>query len=704
MHFEVIENTEDDKLDDEQTTLDKHDDLIAEMNTRVLRLISAAQALNAPTRSSKRKFTRLQRSMEDTRNTIEALPDSGDPALLVQYNEKLIDYKGQLASIHSELIEVDIPDDHDLFRSHSDLEELFFKCSLKIKQLHNLYLPAVHPPSHVSSPSTVRLPKLEVPTFDGNILLWKKFWEQFSVSVHDHTRLSDAEKLVYLQQAIKDSSANSAIEGLSKTGDRYNEAVQCLKARFDRPRLIHREHVRLIMNTTPLRDGSGRELRRLHDAVQQHTRALKTMGSEPESFLTSVIELKLNRDTMFEWQKHTQAQTDTPPYQELLEFIDLRAQASETSQSPSVRKPIHQRMQSLTNSKTIPSFASLSGLKPHSSCILCAKERHPLYHCPKFKPMSHEDRFDILRKHNLCLNCLGSGHFARQCKSDQRCRKCQRPHHTLLHSDTPIKLSPSASEPSSTSTPSPSPKPSSVPSNAAIKLASSPLLMTCKVLVTAPDGLTIEARALLDNASSTSFVTERLVQTLHLPQSHQSIQIMGIAGSSPSTPTQSIASLSVSPTFGERNSINISAIVLPTVTCNLPVSPVPYELSWTHLSDIQLVDPAFGQPGRIDILLGVNVFMHILRHGRRTGPTGSPVALETDFGWVLSGGDAQSSGQVNLLATAFHTSVICNDDILRRFWEIEESVATPVYSQDERTVLHHFEKSFCGWKICSATT
>ena len=317
--------------------------------------------------------------MDDTKRAIDTLPDSGDPALLEQHNEKLVDYKSELASIYSQLIEIDIADDHALFETHSALKQILFDCSLRIKQLHSLYLPAALASLPVPPSSAVRLPKLEVPTFDGNILLWKKFWEQFSVSVHDHTHLSDAEKLVYLQQAIKDGSANSAIEGLSKTGDHYDEAVKCLKSRYDRPRLIHREHVQLIMNTAPLRDGSGKELKRLHDAIQQHTRALKTMGSEPEMFLTSVIELKLDRDTMFEWQKHTQSNADTPHYQELLDFIDLQAQASETSQSQSARKSVPQRTQPSSTSKTIPSFATLSSTKSHSSCVLCEKEKHILY-------------------------------------------------------------------------------------------------------------------------------------------------------------------------------------------------------------------------------------------------------------------------------------------------------------------------------------
>ena len=89
-HFEVIEHIEEDHLDEEQKALDDHDDIIADMNMRVLRLISAANALKDPSRSSKRRLTRLEKAMSDTRGAIEALPDTVETALLEQYNKYLI--------------------------------------------------------------------------------------------------------------------------------------------------------------------------------------------------------------------------------------------------------------------------------------------------------------------------------------------------------------------------------------------------------------------------------------------------------------------------------------------------------------------------------------------------------------------------------------------------------------------------------------
>ena len=54
------------------------------------------------------------------------------------------------------------------------------------------------------------------------------------------------------------------------------EAVAALKNRFDRPQVIHRAHVRAILNK-PMKDGSSGELRKLHDTLQHHLRSLKAM-------------------------------------------------------------------------------------------------------------------------------------------------------------------------------------------------------------------------------------------------------------------------------------------------------------------------------------------------------------------------------------------------------------------------------------------
>ena len=162
---------------------------------------------------------------------------------------------------------------------------------------------------------------METPTFDGKLTNWIPFWQQFDVAIHSQSALSDVEKLAYLRNSLKDGSAKGVIEGLSTSGKFYAEAIEILKARYDRPRLIHQSHVRMILETPSLKEGTGREIRRLHDTVQQHLRALKAMDCEPSGpFITSILELKLDASTNFEWQKFSQDLPGYPHYGKLLEF------------------------------------------------------------------------------------------------------------------------------------------------------------------------------------------------------------------------------------------------------------------------------------------------------------------------------------------------------------------------------------------------
>lgn len=48
------------------------------------------------------------------------------------------------------------------------------------------------------------------------------------------------------------------------------------------------------------------------------------MGQEPSgSFITSMLELKLDSTTLFEWQRHTQDERDVSHYDRLLEYDKL---------------------------------------------------------------------------------------------------------------------------------------------------------------------------------------------------------------------------------------------------------------------------------------------------------------------------------------------------------------------------------------------
>ena len=134
----------------------------------------------------------------------------------------------------------------------------------------------------------------------------------------------------------------------------------------------------------------------------------------------------------------------------------------------------------------------------------------------------------------------------------------------------------------------------------------------------------------------------------------------------------------------------MTAVVVPKVTCDLPLHPIQCSTKWKHILGIRLADPHFCRPGRIDLLLEVDIFTEVLRQGRRTGPPGSPIAIETELGWVIAGKiDVLASTQ----AIASHHATVTADEVLQKFWEVEENLKDHLnLSVEERMVVQHFQR------------
>ncbi len=684
-HLSLVDAIKDEEAAlEEQEVLDDHDDKTEVLAARIKCLIVACSLRNdsGDRKVAARKLARIEGTVASVREGVSSMRDDPDPCLLRQYDEQLQDVKVRLGDVSNALLSLDVADSDKLCVFQARLEKEFFDCGLEVKKQLSRVPRLSDTSSTTVSGKGVKLPKLEVPMFDGNIINWRPFWEQFVVSIHERSELSDSEKLVYLQHSLKDGTAKGVIEGLSRSGEYYKEAIESLKTRYDRPRLIHQTHVRMILDAPSLKDGTGRELRRLHDTIQQHLRALKAMGHEPSGpFITSAIEMKLDANTMFEWQRFSQDSTDVPHYQKILEFLNLRAQASEGSAE--LKKParIDDRHKKVSSTRPLASFAATATDSLSNPCIVCKIEKHPLYSCSQFKALPHDKMISILKAHGICLNCLRPGHFIRQCKSAYRCKKCQKPHHTLLHVDAKETVP---------VTPPVDPTVQKVTFNTSTGLASNLLLMTCRVLVHAPDGSSIESRALLDSASSASFVSERLVQSSHLPRFRHDLKILSVAGVSHTPPSQAISKFVITPMHNQTRKIDVTAAIVPRVTCDLPLQHVPFNPEWEHLSDLTLADPDFGVSSRVDLLLGVDIFAEVMRHGRRCGAPGSPSAFETDFGWVLAGETSTCTSHCSI--SAYHVSVATGGDVLQRFWEEEEPPSnSSSLTLEERAVTQHFE-------------
>ena len=187
------------------------------------------------------------------------------------------------------------------------------------------------------------------------------------------------------------------------SGSEYEEAIKCLLKDYDKPRLLHQAHVRAIVDVPVRKEGSSKDLRHLHDVCNQHMRGLKTMAYDPSgSFITSLIETKLDRSTMFEWQKHTQENLDVPHYLEILEFFDLQVRAASRTvvcDSPKLHsQSVHHKSSTQVRTAYVP--------RVDTTCILCGVRKHPLYVYGKFKSMSPDQHRHLVRNRQLFFKCL----------------------------------------------------------------------------------------------------------------------------------------------------------------------------------------------------------------------------------------------------------------------------------------------------------
>ena len=92
----------------------------------------------------------------------------------------------------------------------------------------------------------VKLPKLELPTYNGDKIKFKEFWDAFEATVHKNMKLSNIEKFNYLRSRLT-GPANLAISGLSLSNENYDVAITILRDRFgDTQSVINKHYVEHI--------------------------------------------------------------------------------------------------------------------------------------------------------------------------------------------------------------------------------------------------------------------------------------------------------------------------------------------------------------------------------------------------------------------------------------------------------------------------
>ena len=646
----------------------------------------------------------LQREVVKLQTILESKePDQSELELaLGEFSRRLASWDATQAAVEAALDEADVEDD---IQSAGDFRDGC--CTVQLKAVKLVRTQASQVGGEASSHGdggSLKLPKIDLPKFSGNILEWSQFWESFAACV-DSSDLPEISKLTYLLSLLK-GEAQQCVAGLSLSGANYRVACELLKNRFGREELIIFGHVQALLGI-PVTACS--ELQALQDQLLKHVRCLETLGVSGDKYgvvLTPLVLSKLPAEVRLEWAREGAGKESDLNF--LLSFLKSEIDRQERSRAfcglspPAVGQqeqgPGQRPGRRVRRETSTPTAAALQA-SSSSSCGFCQR-MHPSAKCQTFLRLTVSKRIARIKASELCLLCLQPGHRARDCGA--RCASCGGRHHVLCCFEAQkqqVRVDPTSGDGRAVSKPDSHPDSGGAAAHAASLSCNSAQGNQCIVLPTARvkvrgDKGPVEATVLFDSGSDRSYVSESLVKRVGAQWTDSKrVSYVAFGGGKSSDCVRDVFTLSVQGEAQSSPAVRIEAVQVPMICSPLRRPQVKQEvIDMLGLDQVQIAD-GYGASRQltVDVLIGLDQYWKLMQPGVVRRVDGL-VAQMSAFGWVLSGavdGCAESSGVGCQLLTLGDL----HEDAVRNLWSLE---GIGVHTTEEPTsskVLEDFDSS-----------
>ena len=555
--------------------------------------------------------------------------------------------------------------------------------------------PPAHAETTAPSPQPQRqftLPKLTIPKFGGNVLEFSSFWDLFTASIDASLTLSPVQKFVYLKSLLY-GEALKVIDGLPINNSTYSIAIKLLNERYGS---TSRQRSVLITSLTEMTSPkpTHSSLRQFIDILEVKLRQLEDLdGLEGSDLLVPMIIAKLPPITRQQIARHTTDGKIDINLKDLRRYLALEAEVLHAGNDLTTTSPFPNQ-EEVSSSAAAFYTSTKPGQQPNPTrwrkltCFYCAGD-HSALKCQKVA--TYDARHAIIRKKDACFNCLGR-HRVSQCTSRNRCRKCQKKHHSSLCRDESASDNPQGSEPPPKSSPpltqqsgpqpattpsltskptptseSPTMPPASTTNSASMTYVSSAttvLLKTAQAHVTSNANVSIQANILFDEGAQKSFVTQDVVKHLQLrPIRTETLTITTFAAKELSTSTFDVVRLFVTAINGDH--LPIEALVVPQVTAPLKFNATRVQ-AMPHLAGLKLAHPQPAtQPFHVHLLIGCDAYWTFIQDTVIRGGPNEPVAVQSKLGFLLSGPLTQVPSDREKAVMFVNTNPI------EMFWDLE---------------------------------
>ncbi|XP_060555752.1 uncharacterized protein LOC132716484 [Ruditapes philippinarum] len=256
--------------------------------------------------------------------------------------------------------------------------------------------------------------------------------------------------------------------------------------------------------------------------------------------------------------------------------------------------------------------------------------------CNKFKSMSLNDRYKLVRSLKLCYNCLKGKHFTNKCRKPKICNvtNCNVKHHILLHSWV---------KPDNGHT--------AVQSSCNCAATEGSTVKNClgiiPVIVRGGDGSSCQTYALLDDGADKTLCDERLLRSLNITGKPVTFR-MSTANSREGIIHGQEADLDIQPIDGNESitlrkvwSVKSLPISTRSAAKYADIRNLPY-LSGINIPDIDTND--------VMMLIGTDSPIAHIPLEVKFGNSDEPYAIRTRLGWAIRGPvpTTQESNDINI--------------------------------------------------------
>ncbi|XP_064462615.1 uncharacterized protein LOC135373322 [Ornithodoros turicata] len=518
--------------------------------------------------------------------------------------------------------------------------------------------------------TSVKLPKLEIPKFSGDLREWGSFWDQFDSTINSNPSISKVDKFKYLKSYLIEKAA-TAVSGLSLTAENYDVALMLLKERFNRRNLIIDEHMSRLLNLPKVGDsGQARKLRELYDEVTTEVRSLEALNVPHTSYgvlLLSALRKAIPNDLNLEYdRKHIDGDEDIKSY---LEFLRIEVASRERLQhvGPSGfegrRPPLDKQRHPNT-----PSGLALMVSAELPTCVFCGSNDHKLERCTK--PLSIQEKKEKLKLERRRFRCGKKYHRSRECRnaSRLRCVRCGGRHLTVMCDPVGIQeqVSPVASTTLASST-----------SSRCSGLANGTvLLQTARVWVESETRRQL-VRVLLDSGNQRSFIKRSLSEKLKCQLLGEEQLTLHTFGTDLASQMKCRRVQVWLRSKYNRNEVPIEALEMPDICNDVMEGPNSDLVSGLRLNGMLVADLFpydYNCEDDIGILIGGDFFWRVVT-GETKHISESLVAVNTRFGWTFLGPSHTSPATICSNVGVMRVTVEMHDPDLskevKKFWELE---------------------------------